>query len=211
MHGAWNRVYLPGSNAQCVYCTEKAIAFLGSPYPQLPFGINIALVQKRYHCFRQLRNFPNFHSRHYTRWMKPVYLPVSNAQCVYCTEKAIEFWGSPYPQLHFDINIAWVQRLLGCKGGTIVFDCCEVSQISILDPIHGAWNWVHLPGRNAQCVYSTTKAIAFLGSPYPQLPFDNNIAWVQRRYHCFPQLRIFSNFHSRPYTPCMKPGAFAGK
>ena len=131
---------LPIRNAQCVYCTEKAIAFLGSAYPQLSFDINIALVQMRYHCFRQLRIFPNFHSRPYTRCMKP-----------------------------------------------------------------GVFT-----GRNAQCVYGNKKAIAFLGSPYPQLPFDINIASLQMRYHCFRQLRIFPNFHSRPYTSCMKPGVFTG-
>ena len=51
--------YSMGGNAQCVYCTEKVIAFLGSPYPLLPFDVNVALVQRRYHCFRQLRIFPN--------------------------------------------------------------------------------------------------------------------------------------------------------
>ena len=66
------------------------------------------------------------------------------------------------------------------------------------------------PDLNAQCVYCTDKAIAFLASQFPQLSFDVNIALVQMRYHCFRQLRIFSNFHSRPYTRCMKPGVFAG-
>ena len=105
---------LPGSNDQCVYCKEKAIAFLGSPYPQLPFDTNIALVQRRYHCFRQLRSFPNFHSRPYMLCMKPGYLLGRNAECVYCTDKPIAFLGSPYPQLHFDTNIALVQRRCHC-------------------------------------------------------------------------------------------------
>ena len=129
-------VYFPDRNAQCVYCTKKAIAYLGSPYPQLPFDINIALVQKWYHCFRQLRSLPNFHSRPSTRCMKPVYLLERYAQFVYCTE----------------------------------------------------------------------KAIAYLGSLYPQLPFNINIALVQKRFHCFRPLRNLPNFHSRPYARCMKPG-----
>ena len=118
------------------YCTGTAIKFLGSPYSQLPFGISIALVQRQYHRFRQLRSFPNFHSRLYTRCTKP-----------------------------------------GC-----------------------------LLGGCAQCVYRTKRSIAFLDFPYPQLPFDKNIAFMQSRYHCFRQLRILPNFHSRPYTRCMKPG-----
>ena len=84
--------YLPNRNAQCIYCTEKAIAFLGSPYRQLPYDINIALVQRRYNCFRQLRYFPNFLSRPYTQCIKAGYLPGCNAQCVYCTENAIAFF-----------------------------------------------------------------------------------------------------------------------
>ena len=101
---------LPGRNAQVVYCTEKAIEFFGSAYPQLPFGINIALVQRRYHCFREIRILPNFHSLPYTQWMKPGSLPGRNAQGVYCTEKAIAFLGSAYAQAPFGINIALVHR-----------------------------------------------------------------------------------------------------
>ena len=122
--------YSTGSNAQCVYCTDKAITFFGSQYTQQIFGINIALVQRRYDCFRQLRKFPNFHSRPYKRCIIPGYTTGSNVQCVCCTD----------------------------------------------------------------------KAIAFLGSRYKQLPFRRNIALVQRRYHCFRQLRNFPNFHSRPIS-----------
>ena len=124
--------YFLDRNAPCVYCTEKAVAFLDSPYPQLPFDINIALVQRRYHCLRQVRIIPNFHSRTYTRCIKPGYLPSRDAQCVYCNEKAIAFLSSPYPQLPFDANIAW------CKSGNIVFDSFEVCQISILGHLRGA-------------------------------------------------------------------------
>ena len=54
---------LKNRDPQCVYCTKKAITFLGSPYPQLPFGVNFALVQTRYHGDRKFRNFRNFHCR----------------------------------------------------------------------------------------------------------------------------------------------------
>ena len=153
--------YLPSGNAQCVYCTEKSIAFLGSPYPQLPFDIKIAFVQRWYHCFRQIRIFPIFHSRHYTRCMKLGYLPSVNAQCIYCTVKAIAFMGSPYRQLPFGINIGLVQRRYHC-----------FRQIGIFPIFHSRpyTRWMkrgYLPSVNAQCVYCTVKAIAFLGSPYP--------------------------------------------
>ena len=46
--------------AQCVYCTDEAITFLGSAEQQLPFDINFALVQTRYRVDRQPRNFPKF-------------------------------------------------------------------------------------------------------------------------------------------------------
>ena len=100
---------LPAHIAQCVYCTEWAITFLGSPYPQLLFDINIALVQTRYHGDPLRRSLPNFHCRPYTACMKPGSLPARIAQCVYCADMAITFLGSPYPQLPFERNIALVQ------------------------------------------------------------------------------------------------------
>ena len=65
--------------------------------PLLPFDVNTVLVQRRYHWLRQPRRFPNFHSWAFTPCIKMDYLLGRNAQCVYCTEKAIAFLGSPYP------------------------------------------------------------------------------------------------------------------
>ena len=62
---------LQARKVQCVYCTHEAITFLGSEQPQLPFDINIALVQARYRVDRHPRSFPNFHCRHNTA----VYVP----------------------------------------------------------------------------------------------------------------------------------------
>ena len=60
----------PGSwkarNGQCVYYTDKVITFLSSPYPYLPFDINIALVQTRYHGYILPHIVQNFHYRQYT-------------------------------------------------------------------------------------------------------------------------------------------------
>ena len=47
-------------DAQCVYCTNEAITFLGSAGPQLPFGMNIGLVQIQNRFDRQPRSFPIF-------------------------------------------------------------------------------------------------------------------------------------------------------
>ena len=62
---------LPARKAQCVYCTDEAITFLGSAERQLPFDINIALVQTRYRVVRQPRTFPNFHCRPYAAVYEP--------------------------------------------------------------------------------------------------------------------------------------------
>ena len=60
----------PGSwkarHGQCVYYTDKVITFLSSAYPYLPFDINIALVQTRYHRDIWPRIVPNFHCWQYT-------------------------------------------------------------------------------------------------------------------------------------------------
>ena len=173
--------YFLNRNTQCIYCTEKAVAFLDSPYPQIPFDINISLVQRRYHCFQQLRSLPNFHSQPYTRCIKPGYFPGRNAQCVYCTEKAIEFLGTPYPQLLFDINIALAQRRYHCFRQLRIFPNFRSR------PYTRCMKPGYFLGRNAHCVYCTKKAIVYLGCPYPQLPFERNIALVQRWYHCFRQ------------------------
>ena len=83
--------------AQCVYCTDEAITLLGSAQPQLPFEINIALVQTRYRWDRQARTLPNFHCRPHTAVYEPGNLPARLAQCVYCTDEAITILGSAQP------------------------------------------------------------------------------------------------------------------
>ena len=176
---------------------------MSSPYPQLPFNIKIALVQRRYHCFRQLRIFLNFNSWPNTRCIKPGYFPSRYAHCVYCTEKALTFLGSPYPQLPFDINIAQEQRRFHCFRQLRIFPNLNSP------PYTRLMKQGYLHCRNAKCVYCTEKAIALLGSPFPQLPFDINIALVQRNYHCFQQLRSFPNFRSRTDTRCIIPGLFS--
>ena len=47
------------------FCTNPRIIFLGSASLKLPFDVNIALVQTRYHGERKPRNFGNLHCRPY--------------------------------------------------------------------------------------------------------------------------------------------------
>ena len=46
-----------------LFCTNTRIIFLGSASLKLPFDINIASVQTRYHGNRKLRSFGNLHRR----------------------------------------------------------------------------------------------------------------------------------------------------
>ena len=94
---------------QCVLCTDMAITFLGSPYPQVPLDIIIALAQTQYRGDRQPRTFPNFHCRPYTAMYEPGYFARPFCPVRLSTEMAITFLGCPYPQLPFDIIIALVQ------------------------------------------------------------------------------------------------------
>ena len=85
-----------------------------------------------------------------------------------------------------------------------------VYQIIVFGPIRRCRKLDDLPDRDAQCVYSTEKAIAFLGSPCPKLPFNINIALVETRYHCDRKLLILPNYHIRPYTAMQETRWFAG-
>ena len=100
---------LPARIAQCIYCTEMEITFLGSPYTQLPFDIIIAFVQTWYCGDRSLEVFQISIVGPIWWCMNPGTLPARIAQCIYCAEMDITFLGSPYTQLPFDIIIALVQ------------------------------------------------------------------------------------------------------
>ena len=91
----------------------------------------------------------------------------------------------------------------------MVIDSLELSQISIGRPMRQCMNPGSLSTRIAQCVSCTDKAITFLSSAYPQLPFDINIALVQTRYRGDWQPRTFPNFHCRPYMAVYEHGYLA--
>ena len=56
---------LKSSRSLYTFCTNPRIIFLGSASLKLPFDVNIALVQTRYHGERKPRNFGNLHCRPY--------------------------------------------------------------------------------------------------------------------------------------------------
>ena len=100
---------LPIRNGLWAFCTEAAFKFSGSPFFQLPFDINIASVQTRYHADRQPLYTQISITGPIRRCMKLVTLPIRNGLWAFCTKEAFAFSGSPSLQLPFDINIASVQ------------------------------------------------------------------------------------------------------
>ena len=101
-------------NGRCDYCTNPIITILGSTPPQLPFNINIALVQSRYLGGRKPWNTANFHCRHYTATNETGILLSCNGRYDYCTNPIVTFLGWTHPQLPFNISIGLVQsRYLG--------------------------------------------------------------------------------------------------
>ena len=159
-------------------------------------------MQTRYHCDLQPRIFPNFHSRHIRRCMNPGSFRACSGQCVYCTDKALTFLGSAYPLLPFDINIDLVQTRYHCDLHPRIFPNFHSRNI------RRCMNPCSFRACSGQCVYCTVKAITFIASTYPKLPFHVNIALVKTRFHCDLQPRIFPNVHSRHIQRCMNPGSF---
>ena len=111
--GPVRRCMKPGSlqhhTGKCAFCIDTRFTFLGSPFPQLPFDIIIALVQhgtveKWCPEFSQISIFgPVRHC------MKPGSLQPHTGKSAFCTDSRITFLGSPFPQLPFYIMITFVQ------------------------------------------------------------------------------------------------------
>ena len=108
--GPVRRCIKPGSlqphTEKCAFCTDVRITFLGSPFPQLPFDITIALVQIRYRGERKPLISSNFHCWPIRRCMKPGSLQPHTGKCSFYTDIRIKFFDSPFPQLPFDLIIA---------------------------------------------------------------------------------------------------------
>ena len=258
---------------KCAFCTDTGITFLGSPFPQLPFDMIIALEQTRYPGKRKTRISLNFNIGPVRRCMKPGSLQPRAGKCAFCTDTRITFLGSPFPQLRSDIVIALVQTryreemkprfpqssifgpILCCmKPGSLQLSTwkyafCTDTEITLLgspfpqlrfDIVIAlvantvpwgmeapnflkfsysalfciASKWVVCSPVLESALFAPTQLlftiIIFLGSPFPQLPFDIIIALVQTRYRGARKPRISSNFHIPPYlalhlTGCLRP------
>ena len=107
---------------------------------------------------------------HIRHCMKPGCLQARCAKWAFCTETRITFLGSAFPQLPFDIKIAW------CKHGTLAKGNPENPQISTVGHIRRCMTPGCLQARCAKWAFCTETRITFLGSAFPQLPFDIKIA-----------------------------------
>ena len=91
------------------FCTNRRIIFLVSASLKLPFEVNIALVQTRYHGDRKPRNFGNLHSRPRWRHMNAGNLKPRRGLYSICTNPTIIFLSAASLRLPFDIIIVLVQ------------------------------------------------------------------------------------------------------
>ena len=109
--------------------------------------------------------------------MKPSSLQPRTGKYAFCTDIRITFLGSPFPHLPFDIIIALVQtRNRGKKRP-------KFPQISIIGLVRRCMKPVSLQPHTGKCAFCTDTRITFLGSPFPQLPFDIIITLVQPWCH----------------------------
>ena len=114
---------------------------------------------------------------HIRRCMKPGCLQAHTAKWAFCTETRIAFLGYAFPQLPF------ISRLHWCKHGTMAKSNPEFPQICTVGHIRRCMKPGCLQARTAKWAFCTETRITFLGSTFPQLPFDIKIALVQTRYH----------------------------
>ena len=124
--------------------------------------------------------------------MKPGSLQPRTGKCAFYTDTRITFLGSPFPQVPFDIIIAFVQTRYRGKRSP------EFPQISIFGPVRRCMKPGSLRPHTGKCAFCTDTPITFLGSPFPQLPFGITIAMVQTPYRRKKKPRISSNFHIQP-------------
>ena len=109
--GPIRRSMNPGSfqphTRKCAFCTDIRITFLVSLFPQLPFDVNIAMVQTVWKGSTKFLHIFIFSP--IRRCMKPGSLQPHTGKCAFCTDIQITFLGALFPQLSFDIIVALVQ------------------------------------------------------------------------------------------------------
>ena len=89
-----NAANLKPSRSLYPFCINPRTIFLDSASLKLPFDINIALVQTRYHADRKPRNFGNLHCRPIWRYMNAGNLKPRRGLYPFYTNNRILFLGS---------------------------------------------------------------------------------------------------------------------
>ena len=85
----------------------------------------------------------------------------------------------------------------------------EFSQISIFGHFRRLMKAGSLQPHIGKWAFCNDIRITFLGSPFPQLPFDIIFSLVQTRYRGKRKTQISSNFHFRPCLLLHEAGYFA--
>ena len=95
---------------------------------------------------------------------------------LFAPKQGLHFWA-----LH-SLSFLLISRLHWCKHGTLAKGNPENPQISTVGHLRRCTKAESLPARSAKRAFCTERRTTFLGSAFPQLPFDIKIALVQTRY-----------------------------
>ena len=95
---------------------------------------------------------------------------------LFAPKQGLHFWA-----LH-SLSFLLISRLHWCKHGTMAKGNPENPQISTVGHIRRCMKPGCLQARCEKWAFCTETRITFLGSAFPQLPFDIKIALVQARY-----------------------------
>ena len=113
---------------------------------------------------------------HIRRCMKLGCLQARCAKWAFAPKQGLHFWA-----LH-SLSFLLISRLHWCKHGSLAKGNPENPQISTVGHIRRCMKPGCLQARCEKWAFCTETRITFLGSAFPQLPFDIKIALVQTRY-----------------------------
>ena len=149
------RFYNPVASFWCKYCLNANTVPWGNVTP----------------------NFGKFHCLPFKASVNSGSLQPCNRKYAFCTETRIAFLGSTLLRFPFDVNIALVQTRCHVERQP------PISSNFIVCSLRRGVNSGSLQPRNRKYAFCTETRIVFLGSTFPYLPFDVNIALVQTWYH----------------------------
>ena len=114
------------------------------------------------------------------------------------------FFFSPTSGIHFCFlhtrSFLWIEILPWCKHGTMPIGPPNLHNFPFSTLYQPPVSRDSFPSHTGKWGFCTDWWNTFLGSPYPQLYFDMDIALVQTRYHGDRSTPIYATFRSRPYT-----------